>query len=299
MHSALYIFVVAMLAVLTTSAPEPPANLQAPSDAFARIECGQTMVVQNGFSISFFDKSSALRRLELRSSCVIRPGKCGFSNRFIFMPDIGFGIAYKNGRWQPAGCAIFDRNGKTVREFSAAEGTFVENSSANAGYFRAAAVFFIDENTVAVKTQQGTFLYNIVSDTTVLKNCGGRRHEHGSAENEHDAAGNEHASAAGSGEPAENEHDNFGSEHGFAADEHAPAEDEHRPAENEHRPAGGENEPASESGGQVESKHEDPASEHGERKNEHGEHGRPKGGAHGGGHRSIIEHGKPHRGKRG
>ena len=78
MHSALYIFVVAMLAVLTASAPEPPANLQAPGDAFARIECGQTMIVQNGFSISIFDEGSALHRLELRSSCVIRPGTCGF-----------------------------------------------------------------------------------------------------------------------------------------------------------------------------------------------------------------------------
>ena len=248
MHSALYIFVVAMLAVLTTSAPEPSANLQAPGDAFARIECGQTLAVQNGFSVSFFDEGSSLRRLELRSSCVIRPGKCSFSNRFVFMPDIGFGIAYKNGRWQPAGCAVFDRSGKTIREFSAVEGAFAENNSASSGYFRAIAVFFIDDNTVAIKTQYGTFLYNIVRNTTVLKNCGGSRHEHG-------APGKGEPPAAKNSEPAENEHDDFGFEHGFVDGEHAPAENEHRPAENEHRPAGDENKPASESIGQTENEH--------------------------------------------
>lgn len=206
MHSALYIFVVVMLAVLTASAPEPPKDFRAPSDAFAHIEYGQTVAVQNGFSISFFDENSALRRLELRSSCVIRPGKCSFSNRFIFMPDIGFGIVYKNGRWQPAGGAVFDRSGKAVREFSAAKSAFAENNSVNDGYFRAGAVFFIDENTVAIKTQQGTFLYNIVRDTTVLKNCGGRRHEHAPHEK--------------NGEPIENKHEDFSDEHGRHKNEH-------------------------------------------------------------------------------
>ena len=292
MHSALYIFVVAMLAVLTASAPEPPANLQAPGDAFARIECGQTMIVQNGFSISIFDEGSALHRLELRSSCVIRPGTCCFSNYFVFMPDIGFGIAYKNSRWQPAGCAVFDRSGKVIREFSAVKGAFAENSSANSGYFRAEAVFFIDDNTVAVKTQQGTFLYNIVQNTTVLKNCGNRHDEHGTAGGEHGAAGKNQAPFAENSSPAENEHDNFGFEHGFFSGEHTPAENEHRPAENEHRPAGGEDEPASKSGGQTENEHEASA-------DEHGEHRRPKNGARGGGHRPIAEHGKPHRGKQG
>lgn len=221
MHGALYIFIAAMLAVLTTSSPEQPAGFTPTGDTFARIESGQTTVVQNGFSISFFDEHSALRRLELRSPFVIRPGKCSFSNRFIFMPDIGFGIVRAGGRWQPAGCAIFERSGKTVREFSAAAGAFAENNSAKAGYFRAETVFFIDTNTVAIKTEQGVFLYDILRDTTVLKKCGGCRpehapgaDEHGAAAVEHGFASDEHAPAAESRPPEENEHGIFGDEHG-------------------------------------------------------------------------------------
>lgn len=53
MRSALYIFIVAVLTLLTASAPEPPKAPPAPQEAFARIESGRTMAVQNGFSISF------------------------------------------------------------------------------------------------------------------------------------------------------------------------------------------------------------------------------------------------------
>lgn len=171
MRSALYIFIVAVLTLLTASAPEPPKAPPAPQEAFARIESGRTMAVQNGFSISFFGSDGSLSTMELRSASVIRPGKCCFSNHFVFMPDIGFGIVRRGGRFQPAGCAVFDRGGRSVREFFAVQNAFAENPAANSNYFRAQTVFFIGDNTVAIKTNAGTFLYDIVRNTTVLKKC--------------------------------------------------------------------------------------------------------------------------------
>lgn len=207
MRSALYIFIVVVLTLLTASAPEPPKAPPAPQEAFARIESGRTMAVQNGFSISFFGSDGSLSTMELRSASVIRPGKCCFSNHFVFMPDIGFGIVRRGGRFQPAGCAVFDRGGRAVREFFAVQNAFAENSTANSNYFRAQTVFFIGDNTVAIKTNAGTFLYDIVRNTTVLKKCDEHCFEHRKPDSEHGEAATDAESPVAEDPKPKREHD--------------------------------------------------------------------------------------------
>ena len=207
MRSALYRFIVAVLTLLTASAPEPPKAPPAPQEAFARIESGRTMAVQNGFSISFFGSDGSLSTMELRSASVIRPGKCCFSNHFVFMPDIGFGIVRRGGRFQPAGCAVFDRGGRAVREFFAVQNAFAENSAANSNYFRAQTVFFIGDNTVAIKTNAGTFLYDIVRNTTVLKKCDEHCFEHRKPDFEHGEAAADAESPVAEDPKPKREHD--------------------------------------------------------------------------------------------
>lgn len=192
MHNLLYIVIVAALATLTASAPEPPKQPAPQSGAFARIDHGCTMAVQNGFGISFIDDGGTLNRMELRSPCVIRPGKCSFSNRFVFMPDIGCGVVHKNGKFYLSGCAVFDRSGKTVREFPTAETAIGRGSSPSEIYFAASGAFFIDEYTVAVKTAEGTFLYNIAENSTVMKNRRGGYGRRRNRSDEHRGHGNEH-----------------------------------------------------------------------------------------------------------
>ena len=175
MKNLLYIVIVAAISLFTASAPKETVLPSAPSGAFARIESGRTLAVQNGFTVSFSGEDGFIKRLELRSPYVIRPGRCGFSRRFIFMPDKCFGIIRRGDVWQPSGCAVFDRGGNVIREFSAAKSAFAEGRPDGEEYFRADAVFFIDESTLAVKTPWGIFLYSLTGNTTVLKKCGGEK----------------------------------------------------------------------------------------------------------------------------
>ena len=117
MKNLLYIVIVAAISLFTASAPKETVLPSAPSGAFARIESGRTLAVQNGFTVSFSGEDGFIKRLELRSPYVIRPGRCGFSKRFIFMPDKCFGIIRRGDVWQPSGCAVFDHSGNVVREY--------------------------------------------------------------------------------------------------------------------------------------------------------------------------------------
>ena len=101
MKNLLYIVIVAAISLFTASAPKETVLPSAPSGAFARIESGRTLAVQNGFTVSFSGEDGFIKRLELRSPDVIRPGRCGVSKRFVFMPDKGFGIIRRAASGSP------------------------------------------------------------------------------------------------------------------------------------------------------------------------------------------------------
>ena len=208
MKNLLYIVIVAAISLFTASAPKETVLPSAPSGAFARIESGRTLAVQNGFTVSFSGEDGFIKQLELRSPYVIRPGRCVFSRRFVFMPDKCFGIIRRGDVWQPSGCAVFDRSGNVVREFSAAKSAFGESRPDGEEYFRADAAFFIDESTLAVKTPGGIFIYSVTGNTTVLKKCGG---EKGARPPEKPDCGESSGGRKGAGrEKPPAEHGNFG-----------------------------------------------------------------------------------------
>lgn len=108
-----------MLAVFAATLTGSSAEEEAASPPVSVIESGRTLAVQDGFTVRYAFFGGEKQNMELRSPCVIRPGRCSFSDRYVFMPDISFGIMRRGGELLPVGCAVFDRFGRTIREFSA------------------------------------------------------------------------------------------------------------------------------------------------------------------------------------
>lgn len=157
-----------MLAVFAATLTGSSAEEKAASPPVSVIESGRTLAVQDGFTVRYAFFGGEKQNMELRSPCVIRPGRCSFSDRYVFMPDISFGIMRRGGELLPVGCAVFDRFGRTIREFSAPQSALMGQN----GYMRGLCAFFINNETILIKTTAESFTLNVKTGVVKKKSCG-------------------------------------------------------------------------------------------------------------------------------
>lgn len=153
--------ILAAAAVLFGAAPSGafgPCPLFFPAaGSYARLDGGQTLVVQNGFSLRFFDGGEKTGEVLLSSEAVGRAGKCSFSNKFIFLPGEEAAISVGNGGFSLSGCCLFLRDGNPVREF-ASPGADAKNA------LPVERAFFVGEELLVLKSRGHEFIYNLRTD---------------------------------------------------------------------------------------------------------------------------------------
>lgn len=162
MKNIVYV-IIAVAAVILSSTRSgnietPPAIISPVEGGFARLDGGKTLVIQNGFSVRFFDSETGEKsEIVLMPKTVRSPKKCSFSNRLIFLPGEESSFVPSGSKAKLFGCCFFNRNGDIFKESVPAS----DEARAAVPIDRA---FFIGDGLLVIKSGPYEFIYNIDTD---------------------------------------------------------------------------------------------------------------------------------------
>ncbi len=155
------IFVIIVLLFSALPSTGYSAEVQIPfpkSETFARLDGGKTSVTQNGFSLCFSDaETGETSEIFLKSNIIKKPGKCSFSNKFIFFPGERAVVAFDEQGTTISGCCLYNRDGDLLKEF-------LPNETTIKHILPIEGTFFIGDRLILIRTSKQELIYNIHTD---------------------------------------------------------------------------------------------------------------------------------------
>ncbi len=140
-----------------TEAP-PPQIISPVSGSLAHLDGGRTLVIQNGFSLRFFNvESGEMKDVFLRTKSIQNPGRCSFSNKFIFLPGEKAAVSFREDKAILSDCCFFNRDGNLLKEFPP--------SSTDIKYdIPLDGAFFVGERLLVIRGGEREFIYNLYTE---------------------------------------------------------------------------------------------------------------------------------------